>query len=129
MRCQQLQRLLTSENTTDTYDEQTERLVAHLRTCPRCQHGIIRLSRALIAHDTLSCDQCRQRLPSYYEATHPDYPLVKMSEQELREILIHLSHCTSCQDDYRFLATVAEMEEAENEARESEGEERYSDKE
>ncbi len=113
MRCQQLQRLLRSDNKTTMYDEHTEHLAAHLRTCPRCQHGITRLSEALIANDTLSCDQCRQRLPSYYEALRPEYPLVKLSEQELREIIVHLGHCVSCQDDYRFLATVAEMEEAE----------------
>lgn len=115
MRCQQLQRLLNSADTIDTSDEHTERIAAHLRTCPRCQQGITRLSKALIANDTLSCEQCRDLLPTFYEATRPDYPLVKMSEHELKAVLIHLSHCASCQSDYQFLATVAEMEEAEME--------------
>lgn len=120
MRCQQLLNLLNSADLVDTQDENTERIAAHLRTCPRCQPGIVRLSQALIANDMLSCEQCRDLLPTFYEATRPDYPLVKMPEHELKAVLIHLSHCIECQDDYRFLTEVAEMEEADLE--EAEGE-------
>lgn len=109
MRCQQLLHLL---NATSTPNEDRERvLIEHLRTCPLCHRGLIKLSQALLAEDALSCDQCRLLLPSYYEATRPDHPLVYLSAQQLREILLHLGHCTSCQQDYTLLVSLSELEE------------------
>lgn len=112
MSCAQLHQLLKADPTM-TYDEQTERLADHLRSCSHCHQGIIRLSQALIVHDTLSCEQCRHLLPSYYEAIQPVFPLVQMNEQEIRSVVIHLSHCASCQSDFRFLVEVDKIEEAE----------------
>lgn len=115
MKCEHLHHLLEADRATPS-EKNTSLLAAHLRTCPRCRQGIERLSQALIRNDTLSCDQCRHMLPSYYEAIRPQYPLVEMAELEMKAILIHLSHCAECQDDYRFLAMVAEVEERDAEA-------------
>jgi hypothetical protein len=87
-------------------------LAAHIRSCPLCHRGIVRLSRALLVRDVLNCDQCRARFPAYYEATHPEYPLVQMSEEEMREVVIHLGQCVRCQEEYEELVKLWRMEES-----------------
>jgi hypothetical protein len=62
--------------------------------------------------DVLSCDQCRARFPAYYEATHPEYPLVQMAEEQMREVVIHLGQCSRCQEEYGELVKLWRMEES-----------------
>lgn len=86
-------------------------VAAHIRSCSNCQHGIVRLSQALIADDVLSCEQCRCRFPAYYEATRLEHPLVTMSSLELTETTLHLGHCTACREQYEVLVLLSELEE------------------
>lgn len=90
--------------------EHESSIAAHIRSCPHCQHGIQRLSKALSTQDVLSCDQCRARFPDFYEATRPAYPQVHMSDAEMKEVLLHLGHCLSCRAEYEVFAELAEME-------------------
>ncbi len=81
MGCQALLQLLNM-------NVEARSLAAHLRSCPVCHRGMVRLSRALLVHDVLNCDQCRTRFPAYYEVTHhPEYPLVEMAEERSSSLL------------------------------------------
>ena len=86
-------------------------IATHVRCCSRCNHGLVQLTEALIAGDPLSCEQCRLRFPSYYEATRPEYPLVEMSDAEMAEVVFHLSHCAACHEEYEQLVLLSELEE------------------
>jgi len=115
MACDELLRLLQVRSLKEQQKRKSRTamagIVAHIRSCPRCHHGVVRLSTALIARSPLTCDQCRARFPAYYEATRPEYPLVELSEVEMTEIAVHLSRCSSCHNIYEELVLLAELEE------------------
>jgi hypothetical protein len=107
--CDELRQLLTiygGEN-----DIISDFIVAHIRSCQTCNQGIELLSKVFITNDALTCEQCRLRFPSYYEATHLDYPLVEMSNIELAEVALHLGHCASCKEQYEMLVLLSRAEE------------------
>ena len=87
------------------------KIVAHIRSCPICRYGLVRLSVDLLTGDMLTCDQCSARFPDYYEATRPSYSLVKMSTQQIAEVARHLANCPSCHEEYEELVLLAELEE------------------
>lgn len=109
MRCDELRHLLKIYEAES--DIASDLIVAHIRSCQSCNHGIELLSQVLITNDTLTCEQCRARFPSYYEATRPDYQLVEMSNLELAEVALHLGNCASCKEQYAMLALLSELEE------------------
>jgi hypothetical protein len=88
-------------------------VATHIRTCPICSRGIDRLTADLLAErqDTLSCEQCRDRFPAYYEATRPEYPLTNMSDVEMAEVALHLGACDACKDQYQTFVLLSELEE------------------
>ncbi len=113
MGCDELRQLLLHTKWREN-DGLSNCIVTHIRTCPHCEHGLIRLVEALIADesfDPLSCDQCRSRFPDYYEATRPEYALVEMSNLEMAQVAFHLSHCVSCHEEYEELVLLSELEE------------------
>jgi hypothetical protein len=115
MRCETLLQLLNIDGW-ESEEASTARsarsaISAHMRSCPLCQHKIVQLSDALAERYALTCDQCCLRLPTYYEATRPEYPLVELSEVEMTEIAVHLSRCPSCHNIYEELILLAELEE------------------
>lgn len=109
MGCHELRQLLES----DWRKNETicGAIVEHIRTCPHCRHGIVRLAYDLLQDDPLSCEQCRQHFPAYYDATRPDYPLVEMTDGAMARMVFHLSHCDACREQYAVLALLAELEE------------------
>lgn len=111
MGCQELLRLMNTHTNWRENEAASNLIAAHIHSCPSCHHGIVRLSKALIADDLLSCEQCRSRFPAYYEATRPDHPLVEMPAADLAETALHLGHCTSCREQYEVLVLLSEMEE------------------
>lgn len=112
MSCDRILQLLNADWQTDEVDTTTSRdVVAHIRSCPLCQHGLVFLSYALLSKDTLSCAQCRTRFPDYYEATRPTYPLVDIPEQHIAEVARHLGGCPSCHGEYEELVLLSELEE------------------
>jgi len=110
MGCSELNQLLMHTNWQGN-ERLSNAIVSHIRTCPQCDHGLVRLSEAIIADDTLNCEQCRSRFPDYYEATRPVYPLVEMSAKEMAQVAFHLSHCVSCHEEYEELVLLSELEE------------------
>ena len=86
-------------------------LSAHIHTCPVCQDKVVQFAEALAIDSALTCDLCSRRLPGYYEATRPEYPLVELSEVEMLEVFDHLSGCSSCRDVYDELVLLSELEE------------------
>jgi hypothetical protein len=109
MRCDELHHLFSiyaGEN-----DILSDLIITHVRFCRTCNLGIEVLSKVLINNDALSCEECRSRFPSYYEATRPDYSLVEMSNIELAEVALHLGNCASCREQYEILVLLSEMEE------------------
>jgi NMD protein affecting ribosome stability and mRNA decay len=86
-------------------------LSAHIHTCLLCQEKVAQLVEALAMRSTLTCDLCARRLPEYYEATRPEYPLVELSEVEMLEVFVHLDGCSSCRDIYDELVLLSELEE------------------
>ncbi len=87
------------------------KIIAHIRSCPICHHGLVRLSVDLLTGDMLACDQCCARFPDYYEATRPIYPLVKMPPHQIAEVARHLGNCPSCHEEYEELVLLGELEE------------------
>lgn len=110
MRCDELYRLLGIYWKDEDRDIAYSLISTHIHTCPACARGLIQLSKALI-RDNLTCEQCRARFPTYYEATHPDHPLATMSETALAEVALHLGHCAACHDQYVALEQISLMEE------------------
>ena len=112
MRCETLLHLLNIdgwENGKASVTRST--LSAHIHTCPLCQEKVVQLAEALAIQSDLTCDMCSRRLPAYYEATRPEYPLVELSEVEMMEVSVHLSGCSSCRDVYDELVLLSELEE------------------
>jgi len=110
MGCSELHQLLMHTNWQGN-ERLSNVIVSHIRTCPQCDHGLVRLFEVIITDDTLSCEQCRSRFPDYYEATRPVYPLVEMSAKEMAQVAFHLSHCVSCHEQYEELVLLSELEE------------------
>jgi len=113
MQCETLLQLLNGvrweEGETSLYGNA---VAAHIRSCPLCQRGVVQLSEALITGLVLTCDQCRARLPAYYEATRPVHPLADLSDWEIAEVAMHLACCaSSCREEYEELVLLAELEE------------------
>jgi len=115
MACDELLRLLQVRSLKEQQKRKSRTamagIVAHIRSCPRCHHGVVRLSTALIARSPLTCDQCRARFPAYYEATRPEYPLVHMREAEMLKVVLHLGSCDACREEYEELVLLSELEE------------------
>jgi hypothetical protein len=109
MGCDELHRLL--ETVWHNDERLSGRIAAHVRNCQCCHHGLVRLSEALLTNDELSCSQCLDLLPEYFEATHPVYPLLEMPAKEMAQVVFHLSHCVACQEAYEMLLALAEQEE------------------
>ena len=107
--CDELRHLLTiSAGENDTVNEL---VAAHVRSCQTCNQSIEQLAKVLMNDNALTCEECRSRFPSYYEATRPDYALVEMSDIELAEVALHLGNCASCKEQYALLILLSEMEE------------------
>ncbi len=87
------------------------KIIAHIRSCPICHHGLVRLSIDVLTSDMLTCDQCCTRFPAYYEATRPAYPLVTMPPDQIAEVARHLGNCPTCHEEYEELVLLAELEE------------------
>lgn len=109
MRCDELRHLLKIYGDDD--EIVSDFIVAHIRSCQTCNHGIELLSKELISYNELTCEECRARFPAYYEATRPDYPLVEMSNSEMAEVALHLGSCASCKEQYELLVLLSELEE------------------
>jgi predicted anti-sigma-YlaC factor YlaD len=112
MRCETLLHLLNIdgwENGKASVARST--LSAHIHMCPLCQEKVVQLAEALALQSDLTCDLCSRRLPAYYEATRPEYPLVELSDVEMMEVSIHLSGCPSCRDAYDEFVLLSELEE------------------
>jgi hypothetical protein len=111
MGCDELRRVLRIYGTES--DIAFSLIATHIRSCSICSHGVDRLTADLLAkkQDNLTCEECRDHFPSYYEATRPDYPLVKMPDVEMTEIALHLGSCDACSDQYESFVLLSELEE------------------
>lgn len=111
--CQELLQLLDTNWRDD--EAASSRIATHIRSCPCCYHGMVRLAEELLpdVHHPLSCDECQWQLPDYYEATRPadEYPLVAMAPTDLAAVAFHLSHCATCHEEYEELVRLSELEE------------------
>jgi len=111
MRCDELYQLLT------IYNRQSDRTLAcqfiatHIRACLSCASGLTRLAQSLLSLDSMTCELCRARFPSYYEATHPNHPQVSMPDMAIAEVALHLGRCAACHQQYEALVELSEMEE------------------
>ena len=89
-----------------------ELFAAHVRACPRCRHGLLPLAAdPLPGIASLACSTCRGLLPAYYEATHPDHPLVTMQPVELAQVAMHLGQCPACCEIWGALVQLSVLEE------------------
>ena len=112
MKCLKLLTLLPSEADRERWEKETyQKLASHICTCTVCSQGIVRLSKAMIAEDVLSCDECRAHLPAYYEAIFPVEPSSLLTNVDIVEVAIHLGGCVSCDEEYHVLKALWEMEE------------------
>lgn len=111
MECNLLYQLLTVNKEDDR--QSTADIADHIRTCPDCQRGLLRLAGDLIVEDTLSCKECSSLLPDYYEATHPEYPLVTMPFRDIAQVALHLAQCAACREEYQELTQLWRLEERE----------------
>jgi len=115
MACDELLRLLQARSLTERNKREKQNavtgIVTHIRSCPRCRHGLVQLSTALVARSKLTCNQCRARFPAYYEATRPEFPMVHMSDSEILKVMLHLGSCDACREEYEELVLLSELEE------------------
>lgn len=105
--CSVLSRLLEGVEVED----QVGKGAGHVSRCPRCRHGVISPPRPLPGVAPVDCMVCLERLPSYYEATHPMYPLVPMSDADLFAVALHLGGCPSCSEQWDALVLLSVAEE------------------
>jgi hypothetical protein len=110
MGCTELRQLLMRTDWRES-ESLSSGIVFHIRTCPLCHHGLVQLLEEIIADDPLSCEQCRLYLPDYYEATRTEYPLVVMTNEKMAHMVLHLSHCIACHEEYEELVLLSELEE------------------
>ncbi len=108
MGCEKLNQLLDTGAQEKIFSDE---IASHIRTCPQCRHGIARLSQAVIGHDSNSCEFYRSRFPTYYEATHPDHPLVSMPTGELVDMAEHLGTCAACHEEFEMFVLLSHWEE------------------
>jgi len=111
MRCEELYHLLTIYFREKDRDIAYQLITSHIQSCPTCSRGLSRLPYDLLSLDQVTCEQCRSRLPSYYEATHPDHPQVTLPDTTIAEVALHLGHCLECSSLFSALVQVSEMEE------------------
>jgi hypothetical protein len=111
MRCEDLNRLLQVYYRSNNRDIVNQLITSHILSCSSCALGLHQLAQELLALDTLTCEQCRPRLPSYYEATHPDHPQVTLPDATIAEVALHMGHCRDCSQLYAALVQVSEIEE------------------
>jgi hypothetical protein len=86
-------------------------IAAHIRACPHCCKGLVRLPEHFRFDNDLTHDQCLASLPTYYEATRPEYPLVSMPDADLVAVTLHLATCAQCREIYDSLCVISELEE------------------
>jgi predicted anti-sigma-YlaC factor YlaD len=86
-------------------------IIVHIRSCPRCRSGVVRLPQELPGRVLLSCEQSRARFPAYYEVTRPEYPLVEMADAEIIAMILHLGRCDECREEYQELVLLSDLEE------------------
>ena len=113
MRCDELYHLLHVFWREEDRDIVIGLIAAHIHSCPVCARGLVHLSRALLTIENADCEQCRTRFPTYYEATHPAYPLATMPESEMAEMALHLGRCAPCREQYLALEQISIAEENE----------------
>lgn len=111
MRCEELSHLLNVYWQQEDRDIADNLIATHIRDCSSCAGGLPSLTSALLATDTLTCEECQQRFPIYYEATHPDLTLAQVSNEAMAEVVIHLSNCADCREQYREFARISQREE------------------
>src|SRR5579863_1799074 len=109
MECNRLYQLLTTNWGED--QQATVDIADHIRTCPICQRGLMRLAGELVTEDALSCEECQSRLPDYYEATHHEYSLVAMPDRAVAQVAFHLGQCAACREEYEELTLLWRLEE------------------
>ncbi len=113
MRCDELYRLLNIFWREEDGDIASGLISTHIHSCPTCARGLVQLSRTLLPIEDPGCEQCRARFPTYYEATHPEYPLATMPAHEMAEVALHLGRCAACRDQYLALEQISVYEENE----------------
>jgi hypothetical protein len=111
MRCDELYRLLNTFWREEERDTASSLISTHIQSCPTCARGLVQLSQTLLTLEDPGCEQCRAHFPTYYEATHPDYPLATMPEHEMAGVALHLGRCAACREQYLALEQVSIMEE------------------
>lgn len=111
MRCDELYRLLKVFWREEDGDIVSSLIATHVHSCPTCARGLVQLSHTLLMVEDPDCEQCRARFPTYYEATHPDYPLATMPQSEMAEVALHLGRCAACREQYLALERISAYEE------------------
>ena len=111
MRCDELYRLLNVFWREEDRDIASSLISTHIHSCPNCARGLAQLSKTLLAMEDPGCEECRARFPTYYEATHPEYPLAAMPEHEMAEVALHLGRCAACREQYLALEHISMGEE------------------
>jgi hypothetical protein len=109
MRCDELQQLMTIYKRPKDKHIAYQLIATHVRSCPSCVHGVAVSSSQPL--EMLTCEQCRASFPAYYEATHPDYPQVKLPYTTIARVALHLGSCAACRQQYATLRDLAKMEE------------------
>ena len=111
MRCDELHQLMIAYSRKQDKAIAFQLIATHARSCSLCARGLSHLAQALLSFDTLTCEECRTRLPNYYEATHPDHPQVSLPDTIIAAVAVHLGACPACHKLYTELFERAEMEE------------------
>lgn len=106
-----IQSLLTYLDQPDSPQSELDTALRHIAACSYCQRRVGYLARALNnpEQDTLTCGECEELLPEYYQAEIEG----QASGARLRPVARHLATCPSCAAAYTTLLDLSALAFAE----------------
>jgi hypothetical protein len=108
MHCQMaIERLLTYLDQPDFHQTELNAALRHIATCRYCEQRVGYLVRALNTpdEDTLTCEECEELLPEYYQADIEGHT----AGARWRPVARHLATCAHCSVAYATLIDLSTL--------------------
>lgn len=109
-----IERLLTYLDQPDPHKTELNAALRHIATCRYCEQRVGYLVRALNTpdEDTLTCEECEERLPEYYQADIEGHA----AGARWRPVARHLATCPHCSAAYATLTDLSTLAFGEQDA-------------
>jgi hypothetical protein len=102
-----IERLLTYLDQPDFHQTELDAALRHIAACRYCEQRVGYLVRALNTpdEDTLTCEECEELLPEYYQADIEGHA----AEARWRPVARHLATCAHCSGAYTVLTDLSTL--------------------